>query len=116
MKLRLSTSARLTLANSALLALSFGLLLLFITWLADRFMVSHVEESVDAELRILHAEEYIDGRRGVESLIEQRLRNGTPNHDRLYRLESTKGLMLAGNVDTWPASTPEAEQVLAAFR
>lgn len=111
MKLRLSTSARLTLANSALLALSFGLLLLFITWLADRFMVGHVEESVDAELHILQAEEYIDGRRGVEALIEQRLRNGTPNHDRLYRLESAKGRKLVGNVDAWPAVTPEAEQV-----
>ena len=96
MKLRLSTSARLTLANSALLSLSFGLLLLFITWLADRFMIGHVEESVDAELHILEAEERIDGRRGVEALIAQRIQNVTPNHDRLYRLESKQGVLLAG--------------------
>lgn len=111
MKLRLSTSARLTLANSALLSLSFGLLLLFITWLADRFMIGHVEESVDAELHILEAEERIDGRRGVEALIAQRIQNVTPNHDRLYRLESKQGVLLAGNFDNWPANAAEAERI-----
>lgn len=111
MKSRLSTSARLSLANSALLALGFGLLLLLIIWLADRFMVSHVEESVNAELRILQAEEYVDGRRGVEALIQRRLQNASLNHDRLYRLESPQGLKLAGNVETWPANARVAERI-----
>lgn len=111
MKFRLSTSARLTLANSALLALSFGLLLLLITWLADRFMVSHVEESVNAELHILVAEEGVDGRRGVEALIAQRVQNLSRNHSRLYRLESPAGQRLVGNVEAWPKDAPGAETI-----
>lgn len=100
--MRLSTSARITLANSALLALSFSALLLLMTWLTDRFMVGHVEESVTAELHIMQAELEVDGLRGITALINRRMDNLTLSHDRLYRLESAQGTLLAGNVDTWP--------------
>jgi len=108
--MRLSTSARLTLANSALLAASFSALLLLVTWLADRFMVGHVQESVEAELHILDAELNVDGLRGVIALIEQRMQSITLNHDRLYRLEDARGLPLAGNVEQWPETTAGPEQ------
>ncbi|WP_428384725.1 ATP-binding protein [Nevskia ramosa] len=103
--MRLSTSAKLTLANSALLAISFSALLLLVTWLADRFMVGHVQESVGAELHIMQAELQVDGVRGVIALIDRRMQNLSVNHDRLYRLEDAQGLKLAGNVDTWPVTT-----------
>lgn len=103
---RLSTSARLTLANSALLALAFSALLLLVTWLADRFMVGHVQESVEAELHIMQAEYGVDGAHGVAALIAQRLTSVTPNHDRLYRLEAPDGAVLIGNVEVWPAAAP----------
>lgn len=108
--MRLSTSARLTLANSALLAVSFSALLLLVTWLADRFMVSHVQESVEAELHIMQAELQVDGLRGVTALINRRMANLTPNHDRLYRLEDEQGVKLAGNVDAWPVTSAAPEQ------
>ena len=108
--MRLSTSARLTLANSGLLAVSFSALLLLVTWLADRFMVSHVQESVEAELHIMQAELQVDGVRGVTALINRRMENLTLNHDRLYRLEDEKGLKLAGNVESWPTTEADQEQ------
>ena len=101
---RLSTSATLTLVNALLLATSFGLMLVLVTWLADRFMVRHVAESVDAELHIMDAEFHVDGPRGVAALIQQRLLARSPNHDRSYRLESAGGRFLAGNLDHWPAA------------
>ncbi|MDP3859738.1 MAG: HAMP domain-containing sensor histidine kinase [Stagnimonas sp.] len=108
--MRLSTSARLTLINSALLATGFGSLLLVVTWLTDRFMVGHVQESVRAELRIMEGELAIDGLRGITALIELRLRNLSPGHDRLYRLEDASGRTLAGNLDQWPPTTAAPEQ------
>lgn len=108
MNLRLSTSARLTLAFSTLLALSFVALLLLVTWLADRFMIGHVEESTQAELRIMQAEYGVDGSHGVQALIAQRLLDTSPDHDRLYWLEDAGGRMLAGNVTAWPAAANAA--------
>ncbi len=108
--MRLSTSARLTLANSSLLALSFSALLLLVIWLADRFMVSHVQESVAAELHIMQAELQVDGVRGVTALINRRMANLTLNHDRLYRFEDAQGLKLAGNVESWPVTSVAQEQ------
>lgn len=101
---RLSTSTTLTLVNALLLAISFGLMLVFVTWLADRFMEDHVAESVDAEIHILGAEFRVDGLRGVASLVQQRLQNTSPHHDRNYRLESADGKVLAGNLAQWPAN------------
>lgn len=102
MSLRLSTSARLTLANSALLAAGFGLLLMLVTWLAGQYMLGHVEESVEAELDILTAEFRVDGVRGISGLIRQRLDVRSANHDRVYRLEDAAGNLLIGNLDRWP--------------
>lgn len=110
MRPRLSTSARLTLANSLLLAAGFGGLLLLVIWLADRFMAGHVEESVSAELHIMQAEWRVDGSRGVVALIRQRLQTETQNHDRLYRLEDADGQPIAGNVSAWPTTAAPAEQ------
>lgn len=104
MKLRLSTTARLTLANSALLAAGFGLLLMLVSWLAGQYMLGHVEESVEAELDILAAEYRVDGVRGISGLIRQRLDVRSANHDRVYRLEDAAGRLLIGNLDHWPAS------------
>jgi len=104
MSLRLSTSARLTLANSALLAAGFGLLLMLVTWLAGQYMLGHVEESVEAELDILTAEFRVDGVRGISGLIRQRLDVRSANHDRVYRLEDAAGNLLIGNLDRWPDS------------
>jgi signal transduction histidine kinase len=104
MNLRLSTSARLTLANSALLAAGFGLLLMLVSWLAGQYMLGHVEESVEAELDILAAEYRVDGVRGISGLIRQRLDVRSANHDRVYRLEDAAGRLLIGNLDHWPAS------------
>lgn len=108
--MRLSTSTRLTLANTALLATGFGALLFLVTWLADRFMVDHVQESVEAELHIMQAELSVDGPRGVMALINLRLQNTTPNHDRLYRLEDANGDFLAGNFAEWPVQARSPEQ------
>ncbi len=108
--MRLSTTARLTLANSGLLAVGFSALLLLVTWLADRFMVGHVQESVEAELHIMQAELQVDGLRGVTALINRRMENLTLNHDRLYRLEDAQGVKQAGNVDAWPAAAGAQEQ------
>jgi hypothetical protein len=69
----LSTSARLALANALILAISFGLLLLLVTLLAQRFMVGHISESVLAEVHIMEAEFRVDGVHGVRALLEQRL-------------------------------------------
>ncbi|MFZ5508277.1 MAG: ATP-binding protein [Pseudomonadota bacterium] len=102
MSLRLSTSARLTLANSALLAAGFGLLLMLVSWLAGQYMLGHVEESVEAELDILTAEFRVDGVRGISGLIRQRLDVRSANHDRVYRLEDAAGNLLIGNLDRWP--------------
>lgn len=108
--MRLSTSARLTLANSGLLAVSFSALLLLVTWLAERFMVVHVQESVEAELHIMQAEFQVDGIRGISTLINRRMETVTLNHDRLYRLEDQQGHKLAGNVEHWPATKAAQQQ------
>lgn len=105
-----STSTRLTLANAALLAASFAVLIFLVTLLADRFMVSHVQENVEAELHILEAELKVDGSRGVAALINLRLQNRTLNHFRVYRLESAEGALLAGNMATWPMQAGAAGQ------
>lgn len=111
MRLRLSTSARIALANSALLAACFGVMLMLVTWLAGHLMVSHVEESVAAELQILQSELAVHGLPGVVALIDQRIVNVTPNHDRIYRLENAAGLQLAGNLNEWPAAAGPEQKV-----
>lgn len=103
---RLSTSARLALANAAVLAGGFGVLLFLVTLLADRFMAGHVRESVEAELRILESEFRSEGPAAVRMLIEERMRMVSPDHDRLYRLEDADGRMIAGNVAYWPTDHP----------
>ncbi len=105
---RPSTSTLLVLVNALLLAISFSLMLVFVTWLADRFMEDHVAESVDAEIHIMSAEFHVDGLRGVAALIEQRLQNTSPHHDRIYRLESADGQVLAGNLSSWPKNAGSA--------
>lgn len=107
-----STTARLTLANSALLAIGFGLLLLLVSWLAGQFMLVHVQESVESELGILEAEFRVDGVTGVSGLIRQRLDMRSPNHDRIYRLESADGQVLVGNLDHWPEAAGDAPAAL----
>jgi signal transduction histidine kinase len=109
---RLSTGARLTLANSALLAIGFGLVLLLVSWLAGQFMLVHVQESVESELGILEAEYQVDGLSGMTGLIRQRLDVSTPNHDRIYRLESADGELLIGNLGHWPDAAAGASGVL----
>ena len=99
--MKLGTAARLTLANAALLASGFALVL--VSWLAGQYMLGHVEESVEAELDILAAEYRVDGVRGITGLIGQRLDMRSPDHDRLYRLEDAQGRALVGNLDHWPA-------------
>lgn len=106
----LSTSSRLALANALILGLSFALLLLLVTWLADRFMVSHISESVQAEVHIMQAEFRVDGTQGVKALIEQRLQKRSPNHDRSYLLLDAEGLRLAGNVERWPDAKVPAKR------
>lgn len=101
--MKLGTAARLTLANAALLASGFALLLVLVSWLAGQYMLGHVEESVEAELDILAAEYRVDGVRGITGLIGQRLDMRSPDHDRLYRLEDAQGRALVGNLDHWPA-------------
>lgn len=103
---RLSTSARLALANAAVLASGFGVLLFLVTLLADRFMASHVRESVEAELRILESEFNSEGPLAVQMLIQERLRIVSADHDRLYRLETADGQLVAGNVAFWPQDNP----------
>ncbi len=103
----LNTTARLVLANSALLAAGFGLMLLLVSWLAGRYMLDHVEESVDAELDILQAEYRVDGVKGITGLINQRLDARTLNHERIYRLEAADGRKLIGNLDRWPAGAKD---------
>lgn len=103
--MKLGTAARLTLANTALLAAGFALMLVLVTWLASRFMLDHVEESVVAELNILVAEYTVDGVRGMSDLIRQRIDSPSPDHDRLYRLEDASGALLIGNLQAWPAQS-----------
>ena len=108
----LNATARLTLANSALLATGFGLLLLLVGWLAGQYMLRHVQESVDAELDILVAEYRVDGVDGISGLIRQRLDMRTPDHHRIYRLESADGRLLIGNLDAWPDGADSADTIL----
>jgi signal transduction histidine kinase len=110
--MKLGTTARLTLANSALLAAGFGLMLVLVTWLAGRYMLGHVEESVQSELDILRAEYAVDGTRGVSGLIRQRLAMRSPDHDRIYRLEDGGGHMMAGNLDDWPPQAALPDHML----
>lgn len=111
---RLSTSQKLALANAAVLAASFGLLLLLVTWLAERFILGHLGESLDAEIHILESDFVIDGLPGVRALIEQRMHVHSTNQDRSYLLEDAQGHRLAGNLDHWPASdTPYGAQFRA---
>lgn len=107
---RLSTSARLALANAAVLAGGFGVLLFLVTLLADRFMAGHVRESVEAELRILESEFNAEGPPAVQMLIQDRLRIVSADHDRLYRLEDAEGRLVAGNVAFWPHDNPPANR------
>lgn len=96
---------RLVLANSMLLAAAFGLLLLLVVWLANRFMQAHVIESLTSEMAILTEDwKDADGKDSIIRLITERMQQRAPNHDRLYRLEKIGGVMIVGNVAVWPAS------------
>ncbi|MFA5942047.1 MAG: ATP-binding protein [Sinimarinibacterium sp.] len=115
-KLPRSISLRLTLLNTALFTVCGGALLLFVAWMADRFMLSHVDESVDAELEILSTEWRTDGPASLGVLIGERMHMPAPQHRRLYRLEDAQGRRLAGNLDAWPptVSDPARRYDLAA--
>lgn len=106
MKLTLSTSARLALLNAGILITGFSILLLGVTWLAERLMHAHVRESVTSELELLHQEHLVHGIAGVKGLIEGRLKHVSRNHQRVYRLEAPVGKFLLGNLDAWPVNLP----------
>ena len=97
-----SVSLRLTLLNAALFSLCGGALLLFVAWMAGRFMLFHVQESVDAELDILASEFRTDGLYSLSQLIGERMHASSPFHRRVYRLEDASGRVLTGNLQHWP--------------
>lgn len=108
-KLPRSISLRLTLLNVALFTLCGGALLVFVAWMAERFMLFHVQESVDAELEILSSEFRTDGLYSLSHLIGERMRASSPFHRRVYRLEDASGRVLASNLDRWPDALIDAQ-------
>ena len=101
--MRLPTARRLMLSNIGIIVLCFVVLLVLVTWLSNRFMREHIEEGVDAELAMLVSEYRIDGREGLIHLVDDRSRHHAQGHERYYRLETSGGRLLAGNLDAWPA-------------
>ncbi|MGQ0697627.1 MAG: ATP-binding protein [Panacagrimonas sp.] len=99
---KLSTSAKLILFNSAILALGFAVLLATMIWLADRFGADHVIENLDAEVHILESDFVVDGHEGIVSLIGLRVQAERADPHQMYRLEGPGGETLAGNLAVWP--------------
>ncbi|MGQ0619315.1 MAG: ATP-binding protein [Panacagrimonas sp.] len=88
--------------NSLVLALGFALLLAMMIWLAERFMLRHVVESLDAEVHILESDFEVDGLDGMISLIGLRVEAEARDPHRLYRFEAADGRTLAANLPAWP--------------
>lgn len=103
-----SLSARMVMVNAALTMGFAALMILLLTWLAARFMSHHVDDAVMDELQMLQSEYRIDGMRGMQGLIQQRLLANPDNHQ-VYLLLDAGGSKLAGNLDRWPALQPDRE-------
>ncbi len=92
--------------NAALTVSFAALMILFLCWLAARFMSQHVDDAVQDEMHVLQAEFAIDGLHGIQGLIDQRL-IANPAKRQVYLLVDASGRKLAGNLEHWPLLRPD---------
>lgn len=108
-----STATRITLSNAGVILVCFLILAGGIMAMSQYFMRQHIQESVRAELNILHSEYQLGGIAGVGELIEARIREHSNLDERMYYLEDAHGQRVAGNLPTWPSAAKKPGEFLA---
>ncbi len=100
-------SLRLALTYMALFGMSVLLLLGFIYWSTAAYMSRQADATIEADITGL-AERYdLTGLAGLMELIEERL-SRQPTGLAIYLLTTERFTRIAGNLDRWPAVTPDA--------
>ena len=104
-----STTARIALVYLTLFSASVIVLLGFLHWSTAGFMARQTDATIDAEITGL-AEQYSQfGTVGLVRAIERRTVDARASRG-LYLVTGPAGLTpIAGNLDQWPAETPDGE-------
>ena len=104
-----STTARIALVYLVLFSASVMVLLGFLHWSTAGFMARQTDATIDAEITGL-AEQYSQfGTVGLVHAIERRVVGARASRG-LYLVTGPAGLApIAGNLNQWPAETPDAE-------
>ena len=96
-----SSSFRLALVYMVLFGVSVMLLLGFIYWSTAVYMVSQVDETIEAEVSGLAERYRLSGMRGLSDSIAQRIARN-PGGESVYLLVDGNFTSLIGNLDRWP--------------
>src|SRR6185312_17048694 len=96
---------RIVLIYVLLFAVSVSALLFFTYWNTRRTLDAQTDQIIEAEITGLSEQYQRLGLRGLaESVMSRTLHNGQA----IYLLTDSQHRVLAGNLDTWPAITPNA--------
>lgn len=98
-----SLTQKLVLINGLIFGLAATLVIVFVMFVSDRFMRSHLQESVQSELQAVLADYEIDGPDGVRNFVTIRSHMRSNDHERTYRMEDAQGRLIAGTWPAWPA-------------
>lgn len=108
-----SSSFRLALIYMVLFGFSVILLLGFIYWSTAVYMVSQIEETIEAEVSGLAERYRFSGMRGLSDSITQRIARN-PGGESVYLLADGDFKPLIGNLDRWP-EMPETQSAWLDF-
>ncbi len=98
-----STSFRLALLYLLVFAFSVVVLLGFIYWRTEGFLVSQTEETINAEILGLSERYELLGLAGLIHIINERIANDTTRTS-IYLLVDEQYQPLAGNLEHWPSA------------
>lgn len=103
-----SSSFRLALLYVALLGVSVSILLGFIHWMTAGYMDRQTDATIAAEIQGLAEQYRRRGLRGLTALIQERVARD-PAGSSVYLLADKNLSPLIGNLDRWPAGSPDSE-------
>jgi len=103
-----SATVRLALLYAVLFGGSVALVLGFVYWSTASWMLRQADQTTEAEIESFDERYRVAGLAGLTALIQERL-SRRPAGASIYLLAAADGTPIIGNLEGWPAVTPDAE-------
>jgi signal transduction histidine kinase len=101
-----SSTFRLALLYMLLVGVSVAILLGFIYWSTAGYMARQTDATINAEIQGLAEQYRRRGLAGLSAVITERIARD-PQGASIYLLSDSDGRAIIGNLDRWPAATPD---------